>query len=96
VRQYIIERVRVREMAESGLTQKEIARRMDCSERQIRRIIKGNRKQETGEKELKRAIRTDEHQCWKMAFIISRSYSAVARQFGVSRQAVQQTINQEG
>ena len=94
MRNNIIERARVREMAESGLSQKEIAKRLHCSDRQVRRIVHGSEVMGHSS-EVRRAVREDEHLCWRVAFAIEGSYSAVARRFGVSRQAIQQVITQE-
>jgi len=93
MRRNIIDRTRVREMAEMGLTRKEIGRRLGCSERHVRRILSECKMNNVECKMSKGAVRADEHQCWRVAFAVFGSYSAVAQRFGVSRQAVYGIIN---
>ena len=88
-----IDRDRVISMRYNGLTQSEIAKRMECSERQIRRIISECKMNNVECKMNKRTTMEDEHLCWRVAFNIDKSYSAIAKRFGVSRQAVQNQLS---
>lgn len=72
-------------MAKTGLHPTLIADRLDCSRRQVDRILKS----EGAFTKKTRKELTDEHSEWEFYhFICNESCSRVAKRFGVSRQAV--------
>lgn len=76
-------------MAKTGLHPTLIADRLDCSRRQVDRILK--RKQiptPTTFKSLE-----DEHFYWELFDSMGETHSRIARRFGVSRQAVNKHFN---
>ncbi len=80
----LIDKVRVAEMLGIGFTQAEIAKRLDCSDRQIRRIRKRlNLKNST------KLVESEDHEFALRNFFLSfESGEKVAEKFGLTRQAI--------
>lgn len=72
-------------MARTGLHPELIADRLDCSRRQVDRVLKS---QGASTFDFQKHM-PDEHSEWEFYhFICNESFSRIARRFGVSRQAV--------
>ncbi len=76
----MLDKKRINVMAEMGIPAVMIAKRLDCSERQVRRIL--------GRRIRRNALLDKEKEVWQIMAKAGWSQSEVAYAFGVSRQAV--------
>jgi DNA-binding transcriptional regulator LsrR (DeoR family) len=76
----IIDKILLQEMINTGLSQKEIAKRLDCSTRQIRRICKAGKSNNI--------INNDNEIYLRNYYSKFETCGQVGRRFGVTRQAI--------
>lgn len=70
----------------TGINQANIARRLECSEKTVQRIVNGHERNQTRVNEY---LDTEyEHMLWQMYSEDGYGYGAIAYLFGVTRQAV--------
>lgn len=88
----MVDHNRVVAMAKVGITAVEIGRRLGCSERHVRRILKDNNVDVS-----KNSLvgTPDEPLLWSYIYKVEGNMSKVAYLFGVSRQAVHKRISAE-
>lgn len=88
----MIDRIRLAEMTKMNFTQKEMADRLGCSERQIRRIVKelDIDSSTTCLKERGTSLRVtkESEECLREFFCQFESGERTAERFGISRQAI--------
>jgi len=78
----IIDKNRVIKMANEGFTKVEIARRLECSERQVRRILNGYKPERSGIKDY------EAEQAVRFFYLKWESGEQAAERFGITRQAI--------
>lgn len=87
----MVDHNRVISMAKVGIPAVEIGRRLGCSERHVRRILRDN-----DVKASKNPLvgTPDETLLWHYIYIVEGNFAKVAYKMGVSRQAVHKSLTQ--